>query len=60
MADQREDSAPAGGGLDDTPLMRELARDHARRRELEGLEFAAPEATRVITVANQKLSLIHI
>ncbi|MFQ6485625.1 ParA family protein [Brachybacterium epidermidis] len=34
--------------------MRELARDHARRRELEGLEFAAPEATRVITVANQK------
>lgn len=54
MADQREDSAPAGGGLDDTPLMRELARDHARRRELEGLEFAAPEATRVITVANQK------
>lgn len=54
MADQRQDSAPAGGGLDDTPLMRELARDHARRRELEGLEFAAPEATRVITVANQK------
>lgn len=53
MADQREDSVPAGG-MDDTPLMRDLARDHARRRELEGREFTAPEQTRVITVANQK------
>jgi chromosome partitioning protein len=34
--------------------MRQLARDHARRRELEGLVFDAPESTRVITVANQK------
>ncbi|MFE5774342.1 MULTISPECIES: ParA family protein [Brachybacterium] len=40
--------------MDDTPLMRQLARDHARRRELEGLVFDAPESTRVITVANQK------
>jgi chromosome partitioning protein len=40
--------------MDDTPLMRQLTRDHARRRELEGLVFDAPEATRVITVANQK------
>lgn len=40
--------------MDDTPLMRELTRDHARRRELEGLQLSAPEATRVITVANQK------
>src|SRR5690625_7775727 len=34
--------------------MRELARDHARRRELEGLDFEAPAQTRIITVANQK------
>lgn len=40
--------------MDETPLMRQLARDHARRRELEGLVFDAPESTRVITVANQK------
>jgi chromosome partitioning protein len=40
--------------MDDTPLMRQLTRDHERRRELEGLVFDAPEATRVITVANQK------
>jgi chromosome partitioning protein len=40
--------------MEDTPLMRELARDHARRRKLEAVEFAAPRTTRVITVANQK------
>ncbi|MFC7375856.1 ParA family protein [Brachybacterium sp. GCM10030267] len=40
--------------MEDTPLMRELARDHARRKELEGLEFEAPASTRVITIANQK------
>lgn len=50
MADQSSDSAGQG----DTPLMRELQRDHARRRALEGVEFAVPERTRVLTVANQK------
>ena len=40
--------------MEDTPLMRELTRDHARRRDLEGLEFAPPETTRIITIANQK------
>ncbi|UYG18198.1 ParA family protein [Brachybacterium huguangmaarense] len=34
--------------------MRALAQDHARRRELEGLVFDAPEQTRILTVANQK------
>ncbi|AXK47298.1 ParA family protein [Brachybacterium saurashtrense] len=40
--------------MEDTPLMRELTRDHARRRQLEGLEFTRPAQTRIITVANQK------
>jgi len=40
--------------MEDTPLMRELTRDHARRKQLEGLQFAAPDHTRIITVANQK------
>ncbi|PMC76139.1 chromosome partitioning protein [Brachybacterium sp. UMB0905] len=40
--------------MEDTPLMRELTRDHARRRQLEGLDFEAPQRTRIITVANQK------
>lgn len=53
MADKRESSS-ATSGMEDTPLMRELARDHARRRKLEGLSFTVPEETRVITVANQK------
>ncbi|MGY5766094.1 ParA family protein [Brachybacterium sp. DNPG3] len=34
--------------------MRELQRDHERREALEGLRFAAPASTRIITVANQK------
>ena len=54
MAEKREDSSPGRGAMEDTPLMRELTRDHARRKKLEGLEFARPESTRVITVANQK------
>ena len=40
--------------MDDTPLMRELTRDHARRKQLEGLEFTRVGGTRIITVANQK------
>ncbi|WP_114854077.1 ParA family protein [Brachybacterium sp. YJGR34] len=40
--------------MEDTPLMRELTRDHARRRKLEGLEFGHPDTTRIITIANQK------
>lgn len=54
MADKGSVSAGATTGLDDTPLMRQLTRDHARRRELEGLVFDTPENTRVLTVANQK------
>lgn len=54
MAEQRHDAGPAGAAMEDTPLMRELARDHARRQKLEAAEFARPETTRVITVANQK------
>ena len=54
MAEKREDSSPGRGAMEDTPLMRELTRDHARRKKLEGLEFTRPENTRVITVANQK------
>ncbi|WP_370540819.1 ParA family protein [Brachybacterium sp. FME24] len=34
--------------------MRQLTRDHARRKQLEGVDFGAPETTRVITIANQK------
>ena len=40
--------------MEDTPLMRELTRDHARRKKLEGLTLQRPETTRIITVANQK------
>ncbi|GAA1483882.1 ParA family protein [Brachybacterium fresconis] len=40
--------------MEDTPLMRELTRDHARREQLETADFRPPETTRVITVANQK------
>lgn len=54
MADLREDSSPTRGAMEDTPLMRELTRDHARRKKLEGLQFERPKSTRVITVANQK------
>ncbi|GAA1281535.1 ParA family protein [Brachybacterium alimentarium] len=54
MADLHEGSSPGHGAMEDTPLMRELARDHARRKQLDGVEFAAPETTRVITIANQK------
>ncbi|MCS6711853.1 ParA family protein [Brachybacterium sp. EF45031] len=34
--------------------MRDLTRDHQRRRELENAVFEAPASTRVLTVANQK------
>lgn len=54
MAERPGDSSPSASALDDTPLMRELTRDHARRRDLEKAAFAAPDTTRVITVANQK------
>lgn len=54
MADQRDDSSRGRGAMEDTPLMRELTRDHARREQLETADFRPPEATRVITVANQK------
>lgn len=40
--------------MEDTPLMRELTRDHARRKKLEGLDFPRSGETRIITVANQK------
>lgn len=40
--------------MDDSPIMRALQQDHARRRELEGLVFDAPETTRILTIANQK------
>ncbi|WP_394216737.1 ParA family protein [Brachybacterium vulturis] len=40
--------------MEDTPLMRELTRDHARRKKLEGLDFPRSGGTRIITVANQK------
>jgi len=61
VAARRTDAEPAssaprssGAALDDSPIMRALAQDHARRRELEGLVFDAPEQTRILTVANQK------
>lgn len=54
MADKRARSGSTSGDMEDTPLMREIARDHARRRKLEGLTFEKPAQTRVITVANQK------
>ncbi|HEX7353125.1 ParA family protein [Brachybacterium sp.] len=40
--------------MEDTPLMRELTRDHARRKKLEGLDFTRGGTTRIITIANQK------
>lgn len=54
MAEKLDDSSPGRGAMEDTPLMRELTRDHARRKQLEGVDFARPENTRVITIANQK------
>ena len=54
VADQRDGSSTGHGAMEDTPLMRELTRDHAGRKQLEGLKFAAPDHTRIITVANQK------
>jgi chromosome partitioning protein len=39
---------------DDTPVLAELHQDARRRIELRGRHFPRPEATRVITVANQK------
>jgi chromosome partitioning protein len=54
VAELRDESSPGHGAMEDTPLMRELTRDHARRKQLEGLEFTRTGSTRVITVANQK------
>lgn len=54
MAEARDDTSPGHGAMEDTPLMRELTRDHARRKKLEGLTLQRPETTRIITVANQK------
>ena len=54
VAEKREGSSQGAGSMDDTPLMRELTRDHARRRQLEGVEFTAPQHTRIVTIANQK------
>src|SRR5699024_4164529 len=51
---ERDDSSSGHGAMEDTPLMRELTRDHARRKKLEGLEFPRSGETRIITVANQK------
>jgi chromosome partitioning protein len=39
---------------DDTPVLAELHLDTRRRIELQGRRFPRPDATRVITVANQK------
>ena len=39
--------------MEDTPLMRELTRDHARGRSSR-VSAERPETTRIITVANQK------
>src|SRR5690606_40265524 len=54
VAEARDDTSPGHGAMEDTPLMRELTRDHARRKKLEGLTLQRPETTRIITVANQK------
>ena len=54
MPDQSSGSSFGKGAMEDTPLMRELARDHARRQKLDGIQLTAPASTRVITVANQK------
>lgn len=50
----RASSGAPSSSTDDSPIMRALQQDHARRRELEGLMLDRPERTRVITVANQK------
>jgi chromosome partitioning protein len=39
---------------EDTPVLAELHLDTRRRIELEGRRFPKPDATRIITVANQK------
>jgi chromosome partitioning protein len=39
---------------DDTPVLAELHQDARRRIELRGRRFPRPDATRIITVANQK------
>lgn len=52
MAERSADGA--SGSLDDSPIMRALTQDHARRRELEGRRFAVPDDTRILTIANQK------
>jgi len=39
---------------DDTPVLAELHQDTRRRIELQGRRFPRPDATRIITVANQK------
>ena len=52
VAEKREGSSQGAGSMDDTPLMRELTRDHARRRQLEEVEFTSPEHTRIVTIAN--------
>lgn len=56
MADDRSTDAEPGttDAMADTPLMRELTRDHRRRQELEGVVLERPAETRVITIANQK------
>ena len=46
--------AADAAAMSDSPIMKALAQDHARRRELEGLVLDAPETTRILTVANQK------
>lgn len=48
------ESSKTAASSEDTPLMRQLQKDHARRRELEGITFTAPEQTRIITITNQK------
>ena len=48
------ESVSTSGASDDTPLLRQLQKDHERRRELEGVQFDAPSQTRIITVTNQK------
>lgn len=54
MAARSESAEASASSLDDSPIMRALTQDHARRRELEGLVFDAPASTRILTIANQK------
>ncbi|WP_172797105.1 ParA family protein [Devriesea agamarum] len=58
MVDESAKAADSDGPLADigadTPLLRQLQQDHARRRELEGQVFPTPAETRIFTVANQK------